>query len=322
MPSCPTITVRFSLSACMLLLALTLALSPLAMTGCSTNPATGEQQINILSKDQEIQMGEQNAPKMLKEMGGEIPSQTIQKHVADIGQTLAGYSERTDLPWTFYVVDSEVINAFALPGGKIFITRGLIAKMDNDAQLAAVLGHEIGHVTAQHAGQQMTHQLGVGIAVAGASTAAGVALEDEYLAQAAGVGASMVGTGLVLQYSRSHEAQADSLGLRYMTRAGYNPIGMVQLLEILKEASNDPTPPEFLLTHPLPSTRISSVENEIVQDYPQYDQTGKYKMGFDSFKQNVAQPLSQLPPPENKQSKPANSRTQPSTVSQELAHAH
>ena len=132
-----------------------------------TIPNLGQSQLNFLSEDQEVQLGEQNAPEVLKELGGELNSPTIQQHVESIGMKMAKLSERPDLPWHFYVVDTEVINAFALPGGKIFITRGLISKMDNDAQLAGVLGHEVGHVTAEHAGQQMAHDTIVGIGAAG-----------------------------------------------------------------------------------------------------------------------------------------------------------
>lgn len=269
----------------------------LLLPGCSTNPATGQSQLNFLSKDQEVAMGEQNAPEVLKELGGEIPSKTIQDHVSQIGMQMAKLSERSDLPWAFYVVDSEVINAFALPGGKIFITRGLISKMDNDAQLAAVLGHEVGHVTAQHAGQQMAHNTIVGLGAAGVGIGAGYATDEEWVGTAAGAAAGLAATGLVLRYSRSHESQADSLGLRYMTKAGYNPIGMVQLMEILHKEAAGGAMPEFMLTHPLPETRIRNVEAEIVKDYPGYDQPGRYKMGFDSFKQNVAVPLANLPAP-------------------------
>ena len=162
-------------------------LACLASVGCSTNPATGQSQLNFLSEDQEVQLGEQNAPEVLKELGGELNSPTIQQHVESIGMKMAKLSERPDLPWHFYVVDTEVINAFALPGGKIFITRGLISKMDNDAQLAGVLGHEVGHVTAEHAGQQMAHDTIVGIGAAGVAAGASYASDEEWVDPSASV---------------------------------------------------------------------------------------------------------------------------------------
>lgn len=266
---------------------------------CSTNPATGQRQLNFLSESQEVALGEENAPKILEELGGEVPSKTIQNHVNDMGRQLARLSERPDLPWEFFVADSQVVNAFALPGGKIFITRGLISKMDNDAQLAAVLGHEVGHVTAQHSGQQMAHNTIVGIAASGAAVAADLALEDEMLSSAVGIGSQFAATGLVLQYSRSHESQADSLGLRYMTKAGYNPEGMVQLMEILRDQASGGSMPEFMLTHPLPETRIRQVQSEINRDYPDYNQPGRYRWGTDSFKAYVETPLESLPKPKD-----------------------
>lgn len=280
------------------LIAVFMAVSVVGMgLGCSTNPATGQRQLNFLSESREIALGEENAPVVLKELGGVIPSKTIENHVSEIGLKLARLSERPELPWEFFVADSEVVNAFALPGGKIFITRGLISKMENDAQLAAVLGHEIAHVTAQHSGQQMAHGTIVSILATGASVAADSVIEDEMLATAVGVGSRLAGTGLVLQYSRSHESQADSLGLRYMTQAGYNPEGMVQLMEILQREAQGGFVPEFMLTHPLPQTRIRQVQNKINRDYPDHNQPGRYRWGVDSFRAYVRTPLESLPKP-------------------------
>ena len=131
----------------------------LISSGCSTNLATGQSQLNFISTQREIAIGSEASPKFLEEYGGEIPSTKIKQYVSDLGQRLAAQSERPELPWEFHVIDSQVINAFALPGGKVFISRGLMAKMTNEAQLAGVLGHEIGHVTAQHVGQRMTQGL-------------------------------------------------------------------------------------------------------------------------------------------------------------------
>lgn len=270
---------------------------------CSVNPATGQRQLNFLSESSEVAMGEEHAPSILKELGGEIPSTKIQNHVTAMGKNMAKMSERPDLPWEFFVTDSDVINAFALPGGKIFVTRGLISKMDNDAQLAAVVGHEIGHVTAQHSGQQMAHSTIVGIGAAGVGIVTDAVFDDDLLTTAAGVGASLAATGLVLQYSRSHESQADMLGLRYMTKAGYNPEGMVQLMEILRDEAAAGYMPEFMMTHPLPQTRIERVQADIDRDYSDYNQPGRYKWGKQSFQANVAQPLKKLPPPKTAQAK-------------------
>jgi len=160
------------------LYALTLVLVASSLIACSTNQATGRSQLNVLSRDEEINIGEEAAPQFLEEGGGPIPDQQIQQYVSNIGQRLAALSERPDLPWEFHTLDSEIINAFALPGGKVFISRGLLSKMNNEAQLAGVLGHEVGHVTAKHINDRMAAQMGVNFAVIAAGAAASFSEED------------------------------------------------------------------------------------------------------------------------------------------------
>jgi predicted Zn-dependent protease len=264
--------------------------------GCSTNPATGRRQFNVLSTEREINLGSEAAPEFTTEYGGPIPSAQIREYVSNLGKRLAALSERPDLPWEFTVVDSQVINAFALPGGKVFMSRGLLAKFDNTAQLAGVLGHEIGHVTAQHIGQQMSQALviqglGLGLGIAGAAS-------DNDLLKVMGVGAGVGGTVYMLKYGRDQESQADELGLRYMTKAGYNPVGQLQVMEILKAEAGRGGTPEFLSTHPLPQTRIDRLNRIIREQYPGYeDPKGKYRFDFEEFDKNVKQPLRSLPPP-------------------------
>ena len=149
------------------LLTTLLCLSLLSPAGCSTNPATGQLQLNVLSRDEEIRLGEDAAPQFLEQGGGEIPDEAIQQYVADLGSGLAAVSERPDLPWAFYTLDSATVNAFALPGGFIYITRGILAYFNSGAELAAVVGHEIAHVTARHSAEQLSRRqlatLGIGI---------------------------------------------------------------------------------------------------------------------------------------------------------------
>jgi len=276
------------------LLAVALALLLGASVGCSTNPATGQSQLNMMSTSQEIAIGNEAAPNFLRDYGGPIPSPEINSYVSDLGQRLAAESERPDLPWEFHAVDSSVINAFALPGGKVFITRGLLVKMNNEAQLAGVLGHEIGHVTAQHIGQRMTQAtilqgVIVGLGVAGQ-------VSDEQWLEILGVGAQVGGSVYLLQYGRSHEHQSDELGLRYMTRLGYNPVGQIQVMEILSDASGGARPPEFLSTHPYPESRIERLESIIQEKYPDYDNPAKYQFAQDRFQREVLDRLKDLPP--------------------------
>ena len=276
--------------ACLMSLVTALAVA----FGCSINPATGERQLNMLSEGQEISIGDEAAPQFLDEYGGEIPSSAIRDYVSDLGERLAAVSERPDLPWEFHVVDSAVINAFALPGGKVFMSRGLLEKMTNEAQLAGVLGHEIGHVTAQHIGQQMTRQQLVAVGAVAAGVAAQVS--DETWVKVLGAGAGVGGGVYLLKFGRDQESQADTLGLRYMSKLGYNPVGQVQVMEILKNASErGGGAPEFLSTHPLPETRIKRLIDEIREDYPDHDNPQVYKFAEDRFEREVLDRLEDLP---------------------------
>jgi len=292
---------RTPLATTALLLA-ALLLAPVA--GCSTNPATGQSQFNVLSTEEEISIGNEAAPQFLSDYGGPIPDQGIQNYVSRLGNKLAALSERPDLPWEFHVVDSSVINAFALPGGKVFMSRGLMSEMENEAQLAGVIGHEIGHVTAQHIGQQMSQRMVVSGVLVGIGVAA-QASEDEWV-QVLGAGAGAGGTLYLLSYGRDQEIQADRLGVRYMAKAGYNPVGQLQVMEILEQASGGGGQLEILSTHPLPATRISRLENELKQNYPNYQDPNAYTFGFESFENNFLKPLKKLPPPRHGQSQQAH----------------
>lgn len=262
--------------------------------GCSTNPATGKSQLNAVSARREISLGAEAAPGFLKEYGGEVGSVSLLRYVSELGGRLAAVSERPDLPWEFHVVDSEVINAFALPGGKVFVSRGLLSKLDNEAQLAGVLGHEVGHVTAQHIGQQMTQAMiiqgvAVGLGVAGEIT------DREWL-KVLGVGSSVGGTVYLLSFGRDQELEADALGVRYMAKLGYNPVGQLQVMEILAKEASGGSMPEFLSTHPLPTTRIERLKKLIRGNYPNYEDPAAYRYNFEQFKEAVTAELNKLPP--------------------------
>lgn len=268
----------------------------ITLTGCSVNPATGQKQLNAISTSQEISMGAQAAPEFTQAYGGPVPSQTVVSYVTEMGGKLANVCERPDLPWEFTIVDSSVLNAFALPGGKVFLSRGLADKLTNEAQLAGVLGHEIGHVTAQHIGQQMTRAMiiqgiGVGLAVAGDQT-------DNDTLKVLGVGATAGGTVYMLKFGRDQESQADELGVRYMTRLGYNPIGQVQVMEVLKAASGASGQLEILSTHPQPQTRIDRLNNLISEQYPAARSANNdlFKFNVQSYQQRMLNPLKSLPP--------------------------
>jgi len=221
-----------------------------ALTACATNPATGKREFSLVSKDDEVAMGQQEAQKVAASMPL-LQQQAVQDMVRRVGLEMAKASERPELPWSFTVLDDPVVNAFALPGGPIFITRGIITNMNSEAELASVLGHEIGHVTARHSASQMSKQqvasLGLGVASVISPTAA----------QYAGVAEQGLGL-LMLKYGRDDETQADGLGYRYMLKANWDPREAVKMFQMLQKTSGtdkEGRPPSWMSTHPDPGDR-------------------------------------------------------------------
>lgn len=243
-------------------------LLPTSLLGCTTNPATGARQFDILSRQQEIALGDEASPELIEGYGGAVQSESLQAYVTRVGSSMVPHTEAdyASLPWEFTLLDTDVINAFALPGGKVFITRGLAGRMQNEAQLAGVLGHEIGHVTAEHADRRISGQLMLSLGVA---TAAALAGESDSDLVRAGV-PLLVGTGgqvFALRFGRQEEIVADRLGMRYMSRAGYDPRSQLGVMQILGSASDGPRGPEFLSTHPHPETRIREIRKLIQREY-------------------------------------------------------
>ena len=234
--------------------------------GCSTNPVTGRRELSLISTSQEIEMGTEAAPEFEKEFEGRVPNQELQSYVQEVGGRVAAVSDR-EMPYEFILVRSKVPNAFALPGGRIFITAGLMSRMTNERQLAAVLGHETGHVAAKHNVNGLQRQMGAAVLV----QVAGMILSgtEGQVAQGA---AKIVAGMATMKYGRDDEYQADQLGIKYMARAGYNPWGMVELLNVLKSLSDSEgsTLTEMFQTHPLTGKRISEAE-DAVKDKDEYD---------------------------------------------------
>jgi predicted Zn-dependent protease len=228
------------------------------VAGCATNPATGEKQFSLISENQEIQMGLEADPSITGSMGLD-PDSGRQRYVREVGLRLAKLSERPTLPWTFRVIDDPVVNAFAVPGGHIYVTRGILAHLNSEAELASVLGHEIGHVTARHSVTQMSRQQ-----LAQLGLVVGTVLKPEW-ARYAGIAAQGLGL-LFLKYSRDDESQADRLGLRYIRRGGYDAHRMPDvftLLERVSQASGGGRVPEWLATHPNPGNRREAIDQQI-----------------------------------------------------------
>jgi predicted Zn-dependent protease len=227
-------------------------------TGCAMNPVTGNRELALVSEAQEIEMGRQGSADVIATVGL-YPDAGLQTYVNRVGQALAAGTERSQLDWEFHVLDDAAVNAFALPGGFIFITRGLMTHMTSEAELASVLGHEIGHVTARHSVQQISRQqlasLGLGIGSVLSPTVA------EY-GQVASVGLGL----LFLKYSRDDETQADQLGFRYGLADGYDTRQMIGVFEMLQrdaELSGVGRLPEWEATHPDPGNRIKAVQDMV-----------------------------------------------------------
>ena len=195
---------------------------------CAVNPVTGKQDLVLLSEQDEIALGRQTSTEVLKEYSVYDDNPALQKYVQEVGSKLAANSHRNNLVYRFTVLDSKEVNAFALPGGYIYITRGLLAYLKSEAELAAVLGHEIGHVTARHAVRQYsaTQLANIGISL-GAVFIPGMNQATNQLAQ-------MFGTALLRGYGREHELEADRLGAEYLARSNYNPNAMLDVIRVLK----------------------------------------------------------------------------------------
>lgn len=237
-----------------------LGTSLIVITACSTNEATGRNQFTgLMSKSQEAQIGAQEHEKILAQYGGEVQDKALRDYVTRVGQKLIPFTERDDVTYTFTLLDSPVVNAFALPGGYVYITRGILTLANNEAELAGVIGHEIGHVTARHSAERYSRSVVTGL---GASILASV-INVNGASQALGLGANLY----LSSYSRSQEHESDDLGIRYLARAGYDPKGMAGFLTSLeasanleaKEAGKDGTKqaPSYLSTHPVTAERIT-----------------------------------------------------------------
>jgi predicted Zn-dependent protease len=234
----------------------------LLAVACATNPATGKKEVSLMSEAQEIQLGQQMDAEVKREMGVYNDAE-LQRYVKEVGMRLARASERPNLPWNFTVVDEPAVNAFALPGGQIYITRGILAFLGDEEQLAGVLGHEIGHVTARHSAQQYTKATSAGI---------GLTLLSIFVPEARplqGVAEQALGV-LFLKYGRDDELQADRLGAQYTAKTGWNPqgvAGMLRTLQRLDEANgNRRGVPNWLSTHPAPADRVQQVQRFIEQN--------------------------------------------------------
>lgn len=240
------------------------------LASCATNPATGKRQLMLVSEGQEAAMGK-DADEQFHGLYGDFELPSVQAYVDSVARPLAAVSERPGLPWTFRVVDDPQVNAFALPGGYVYVTRGILAHMNSEAELAGVLGHEIGHVTARHSASAQSKQLlgmvglGVGMILSPALRQGGDALSTAF--------------GLVfLKFGRDQESQADQLGLRYIVKKDYKPEEMLDVFRMLDgvtSAAGGDRLPNWLSTHPAPPNRLADMTRAIQEQHAAGTRVGR-----------------------------------------------
>ena len=252
------------------------------LAGCTVNPVTGEKQLSLIGENEEIQMGaEQYVPTMQTQGGRFYLDPELTVYVSEVGQKMAQVSDRPDLPYEFVVLNNSTPNAWALPGGKIAINRGLLVKLDDEAQLASVLGHEIVHAAARHSVQRMQQGMIISAGMAGL----GLALSDNEWAGLV-MGGAAVGAQLALaQYGQSDELESDAYGIRYMDAAGYDPQAAVELQKLFLELSKDQQSSwlqGLFATHP-PSARRVEENQQLAQKLG----TGGYR-GRDVYQRKIA----------------------------------
>jgi predicted Zn-dependent protease len=238
---------------------LSMILAALAwLASCAVNPVTGDRELALVSESQEIQIGQQVAAQAEQQFGL-VDDEALQNYIRELGEQIARASERPDLPWHFGVADDPTPNAFAAPGGFIYITRGLLALLRNEAELVSILGHEVGHVTARHSVAMISRaqlaEIGLGIGAILSPTVA-------QFGQLAGAGLQI----LFLSYSRDAERQADDLGYRYALEQGYDVREMVNVFAVLSrsaELAGQSPVPSWLASHPYPEDRIARIERHL-----------------------------------------------------------
>ena len=240
------------------------------LTGCATDPVTGQSQFVMMSEQDEISLDRQQSPYQFSADYGMVQDVQLNAYINRVGKELAARSHRPNMPFSFRAVNAPYINAYAFPGGSIAATRGILVELNNEAELAGLLGHEIGHVCARHAAEQAGKGTLAQVLLAGASIATSVAGYGGAADLVQGLGSISAGA-LLAHYSRDNEREADRLGMEYMTRTGYSPQGMVGLMEILQQnGHNKPGAIELMFsTHPMSDERMRDARQAVNGQYQQ-----------------------------------------------------
>ncbi len=255
-------------------------------TGCATNPVTGKSQFMIMDEKQEIAVDRQQSPHQFSSDYGTTQDRGLQSYVQATGKLLTATTHRRQMPYNFHCVNANYVNAYAFPGGSIACTRGILLELENEAELAALLGHELGHVNARHTAASISKAQMANMAVGGLTILTSVAVGSGAGNLAGQLG--QLGSGALLaSYSRDNERQADDLGMEYMARSGYGPRGMVGLMEMLNSMNQHKAGATDLLfaTHPMSSERYQTSVNQATNDYRQYNGQPIYR---DRYMDNIA----------------------------------
>lgn len=266
------------------------------LSGCKRNAATGEMQFNYFSREEEIALGIESREEILPQYGGEIPDPEIRAYVGGIGESMIPHVEEEyrDLPWEFTMLNSDVVNAFALPGGQVFVSRGLASRLGDEAELAGVVGHEMGHVTAEHVDRRMGRQMIIAGFALGVSAAAS---ESELQWAQAAASVAVTGAGVYsLSFDRAQELEADFLGMRYMSRASYDPSALAGVMQALQSASGGAQTLEIFSTHPHPETRIEAIRDQLNSEpYRGMTDDPDYTRRSDAYQRRMLNPLAAIP---------------------------
>ncbi len=285
-----------------MLVALGLVLCGATLGGCVKNAATGKSIFTLgMSRSDQIALGLEAAPQFTQQYGGSVKDAAACAYVAEVGGRLAAQTEGENptLPWEFTLLNSDVVNAFALPGGKVFFTRGLASRLGSEAEMAGVIGHEVGHVTAEHGAQRIAQataiQGGIGVAAVIVQSSGNQRVQET---AALGIPALQIGGQLfMLKYGRAEELEADRLGMRYMARQGYNPAAQGEVMQVLKSLSaGGQRQPEILSTHPEPERRIEQVNALIRGEYAYTQGNAQFRDARDEYRARMLSRLGLLEP--------------------------
>jgi predicted Zn-dependent protease len=244
------------------------AVAQQVLVSCAVNPVTGQSQLMMVSENQELGIDKQQSPQQFSTDYGVVPDARLNAYLSRVGREVAARSHRPQIPFSFRAVNAAYVNAYAFPGGSIAATRGILAEMETEAELAALFGHEIGHVSARHTAQQASKGMLTNLVLSGisvATSAAGLGSSADLIQGLGGLGAG----ALLASYSRDNERQADALGMEYMTAAGYSPQGMVDLMDMLRQTSKrQPGALDLMFsTHPMSDERFASAQQAVATTY-------------------------------------------------------